>query len=83
MQNFDTEDFKGRYNDGDNALIIYERLAEELGIDPTENEIYNEVKAQIDEIYPEFIDKLEDAYIDAESVIDKLQNVNLDYITRN
>ena len=48
MQNFETEDFKGRYNDGLNALITYERLAEELGIDPTENEIYNEVKEQID-----------------------------------
>lgn len=83
MQNFDAEDFKGRYSDGENALIIYEKLAEELGIDPTENEVYNQVKAQIEEIYPDFIDKLQDAYIDAEAVIDELQNVNLDYITRN
>jgi hypothetical protein len=83
MQNFQVEDFKNRYNDGINDLITYERLAEELGIDPTENEVYNQVKAQIDDIYPDFIDRLENAYIDAESAIDELQGVNLDYVTRN
>jgi hypothetical protein len=83
MQNFEVEDFKNRYNDGINDLITYERLAEELGIDPTENEVYNQVKAQIDDIYPDFIDRLENAYIDAESAIDELQGVNLDYVTRN
>tara|TARA_R110000744_G_scaffold185853_1_gene305208 strand:+ start:40 stop:516 length:477 start_codon:yes stop_codon:yes gene_type:complete len=83
MQNFQTEDFKNRYNEGENVLITYERLADELGIDPTENEVYNQVSAQINEIYPDFIDRLENAYTDAESVIDELESINLDYITRN
>ncbi|MEJ6791970.1 MAG: hypothetical protein QNK89_04355 [Lacinutrix sp.] len=82
-QNFQEEDFKNRYIDGENALITYERLADELGVDVTQNEVYNQVKAQVGEIYPDFIDRLENAYIDAEAVIDELENINLDYITRN
>ena len=83
MQNFQVEDFQNRFNDGDSILENYERLTDELGIDPKENEVYNKVNSQISEVYPEFIDKLENAYIDAESVIDELENINLQFITRN
>ena len=81
LQNFQTEDFKNRYNEGENVLITYEMLANQLGIDPTENEVYNQVSSQINEIYPDFIDRLENAYTDAESVIDELESINIDYIT--
>jgi len=83
MQNFQVEDFKNRSIKGGDLITNYLNLTNELGIDAEENEVYNKVYSQVTEIYPDFIDKLENAYIDAEAAIDELENINLQYITRN
>jgi hypothetical protein len=83
MQNFQVEDFKNRSIKGGDLITNYLNLTNELGIDAEENEVYNKVYSQVTEIYPDFIDKLENAYVDAEAAIDELENINLQYITRN
>jgi len=83
MQNFQVDDFIDRSIKGGDLITNYLNLTNELGIDAEENEVFNRVYSQVTDIYPDFIDRLENAYTDAESVIDELESINLDYITRN
>ena len=83
MQNFQVDDFIDRSIKGGDLITNYLNLTNELGIDAEENEVFNRVYSQVTVIYPDFIDRLENAYTDAESVIDELESINLDYITRN
>tara|TARA_R110002153_G_scaffold127784_1_gene275578 strand:+ start:792 stop:1262 length:471 start_codon:yes stop_codon:yes gene_type:complete len=83
MQNFQVDDFIDRSIKGGDLITNYLNLTNELGIDAEENEVFNKVYSQVTDIYPDFIDRLENAYTDAESVIDELESIKIDYITRN
>lgn len=72
MTNFDVGDFEDRRIQGNAILDTYESLAEELGIDPNESQEYRDVLSQVTEIYPDFIDRLSNAYSDADLLIGDL-----------
>lgn len=72
MTNFDVGDFEDRRVQGNAILDTYESLAEELGIDPNESQEYRDVLSQVTEIYPDFIDRLSNAYSDADLLIGDL-----------
>ena len=77
MTNFDVGDFEDRRIQGNAILDTYENLAEELGIDPNESQEYREVLSQVADIYPDFIDRLSNAYSDADLLIEDLEQYGI------
>jgi len=77
MQNFEVGDFEDRRIQGNAILDTYESLAEELGIDPKESQEYRDVLSQVTEIYPDFINRLSNAYSDAELLIEDLDQYGI------
>ena len=74
LENFKVGDFEDQRLEGNYFLDNYDVLAQELGIEPDQNEAYKEVSAQIAEFYPEFIGKLSDAYYGADLLIEEAQS---------
>ena len=77
MGNFNVGDFEDRRMQGDLLLDNYENLAEELGIETSGSPEWSDVLTQVTDIYPDFINRLSDAYSDADSLIEDLNQYGI------